>query len=82
MQLLTVAPRYCSTPGEANAGYVAGLLAQHARAIVRVDFLMPLPLGAPLPDAVVATIADVLAVLPLERIEGAPEGAPKNPSSP
>jgi hypothetical protein len=48
MQLLTVAPRYCSTPGEANAGYVAGLLAQHARAIVRVDFLMPLPLGAPL----------------------------------
>jgi putative hydrolase of the HAD superfamily len=41
---------------------------------------IPIPDGAPLPDAVVATIADVLAVLPLERIEGAPEQAPKGRS--
>jgi putative hydrolase of the HAD superfamily len=33
---------------------------------------VPIPDGAPLPDVVVATIADVLAVLPLARIEGAP----------
>ncbi len=33
---------------------------------------IPIPDGAPLPDAVVATIADVLAVLPLAQIEGAP----------
>jgi putative hydrolase of the HAD superfamily len=33
---------------------------------------IPIPDGAPRPDAVVASIADVLAVLPLERIEGTP----------
>ncbi|MGD0471777.1 MAG: HAD family hydrolase [Candidatus Velthaea sp.] len=38
---------------------------------------IPLPDGAPPPDAIVATIADVLAVLPLGRIEGAPGRAQK-----
>jgi hypothetical protein len=33
---------------------------------------IPIPDGAPLPDAVVGSIGEVLAVLPVRRIEGAP----------
>ena len=52
----------------------------------RRDFIdvhaIPIPDGAPLPDVVVASIAHVLAVLPLERIEGVPEQPQKGSAKP
>jgi len=48
MHLLTVAARFCGPPGTANGGYVAGLIAQHARETVAVRLVRPVPLGAPL----------------------------------
>jgi hypothetical protein len=48
MSSLTVDRRFCGPPGWANGGYVAGLIAQHSAARVRIRLERPIPLQVPL----------------------------------
>jgi putative hydrolase of the HAD superfamily len=60
--------------------YDRDIIGAHAAGLftVLIDVhAIPVPDGAPLPDAIVSTIGDVVAILPLSRIEGA-TGASQN----
>jgi len=48
MSSLTVDKRFCGPPGYANGGYIAGLMAQHSAARVRIRLERPIPLQVPL----------------------------------
>jgi hypothetical protein len=48
MPSLTVDRRFCGPPDCANGGYIAGLIAQHTTARVRVRLERPVPLQVPL----------------------------------
>jgi acyl-coenzyme A thioesterase PaaI-like protein len=63
---LRVAPRYCGPPGRANGGYIAGLIAQHAPAPMRVRLEQPIPLDTPL--ALQSTEPDTLELKADDRI--------------
>src|SRR5262245_10169991 len=48
MPTITVATRFCGSPGSANGGYVCGLLARSISGDAEVTLLKPTPLEAPL----------------------------------
>jgi len=48
MSSLTVDQRFSGPPGYANGGYIAGLMAQHSAARVRIRLERPIPLQVPL----------------------------------
>ena len=53
MSSLTIDARFCGPPGCANGGYVAGLMAQHSAARVRIRLERPVPVEVPLELAVI-----------------------------